>query len=155
MMSILNAYKPLLAVPAISRLFSISHTKSSTTETSAEDRERYHQNQLNRRFKLYTDLEYRKRYLEQKKGPIERYKLKPESRARYREYARMTAHVKGSYLGPMGYPWNKWLRTIAWVRDELDWMSHVPVWSDVRVERNCELCNYPRANGSKLWWVRT
>jgi hypothetical protein len=54
----------------------------------------------------------------------------------------------------MGPPWSIWLRRSAWVRDELDWRSHVPILSDVKVERNCERCNFPRLFGAMLWWVR-
>lgn len=154
MMSILNAYKPLIPIPTISRLFSISHARSSTTKTSAGYRERSEEN-FNLRFKKYTDLEYRKLVCKRNKVTTERYQRRPEIRARNREYATVARIVKGPSLGPRGAPWSIWLREHAWVRDELDWMSHKPVWSDVKVERNCELCNYPPANGAKLWWVRT
>lgn len=152
MMSIRNAYKPLFTVPATLRLISISHTKSSSTATLKEKRQGY---EANRRFKLSTDLEYRKRHCEQMRAACEKHIENPGNRARYREMMRLHNQIKGPTLGPMGFPWKLWVRRHAWVRDELDWRSHVPVYSSVKVERNCERCNYPRLDGAMLWWVRT
>ena len=152
MMSIRNAYKPIITVPATSRLLSIRHTKPSSTVKLKEKSEQY---EINRQLRLCTDPEYRKRYNEQTRAATERYIKSPGTRARYREMMKFHNHVKGPSLGPMGYPWKLWLRKCAWVRDELDWRSHVPVYSAVRMERNCERCNYPPPNGSMLWWVRT
>jgi len=155
MMSIRNVYKPIITVPATSRLFSISHARSDSAAAS-EKRKRYNANhEINRRLRLCTDPEYRQRLNEQMRAASARYMKSPDTRARYREMMKLHDQVKGPSLGPMGYPWKMWLRDSAWVRDELDWRSHVPVYSAVRVKRNCERCNYPPPNGAMLWWVRT
>jgi hypothetical protein len=103
--------------------------------------------------RTYTDLEYRKRKLEQKRVWLSRWLDVPENRAQHREAVRAYQKTHDPFLGPKGTPWNKWLRRYAWVRDELDWKSHVPIYSTARIERNCERCNYPPSKGAMLWWV--
>jgi hypothetical protein len=101
---------------------------------------------------MQTDLEYRKRRHELQRLMCRRWIEK--NRARHSEVTRIY-RAKGPRLGPMGALWATWLRRHAWVRDELDWRTHLPAYRDVRVERNCERCNLPPSHGARLWWVRT
>jgi hypothetical protein len=154
-MSVLKAYKFLVTVPSTSRLFSISHTRTSSTP---EDGKRWETQEDRRQFKIQTDFEYRKRRHEQRAVYNRKWYARPENHARHRakqREARANRRVRSPYLGPMSYAWAQWLRRYAWVRDELDWRSHVPVYSPVRIERNCERCNFPSSTGAMLWWVST
>jgi hypothetical protein len=155
-MSVLNAYKSLVTIPSTSRLYSMSHMRSSCTP---EERQRRYEWEDNRQFRIQTDFEYRKRRHEQRAAYNRRYYARPENHDRHlaqqREARAIYRRVKSPYLGPMSVAWAQWLRRYAWVRDELDWRSHVPVYSPVRIERNCERCSFPSTTGAMWWWVST
>lgn len=46
----------------------------------------------------------------------------------------------------------RWVRTCKWVRGEMQWKTHVPVWHESRVEHYCHGCEWTRKCGTKLWW---
>ncbi|THY15056.1 hypothetical protein D6D01_07988, partial [Aureobasidium pullulans] len=48
----------------------------------------------------------------------------------------------------------RWCYRYPWVREELDWKSHVPVSSEQKISRLCTGCGYRRTGGQKLWFRR-
>ena len=47
---------------------------------------------------------------------------------------------------------SRWVMTHEWVRADLDWKTHVPVWHESSVEHYCHGCDWTRMKGARLWW---
>jgi hypothetical protein len=108
------------------------------------------------RFKSNVDPEYRRQRRESLSAIDRRYYQNPDHHEiiklkRRILYARRVAENPHLYAR---YRLHLWLNRHAWVRDELDWKAHKPVWSPVKVTRTCESCNIEKYGGSYLWWVR-
>ena len=153
-MFILKAHRPSIMASPISRLFS-SHTNFLAPTRSGEPQLKY---ELGRQFRIYTDQEFRKQYTQRKRKERLEWYRDPKNQALALEAARARQRQRrrsanDSNLGPKNAFWKTALRRYAWVRDEIDWRSHMPVLSDVKIHRNCERCSFPPSNGAMLWWV--
>lgn len=48
----------------------------------------------------------------------------------------------------------RWVKSHEWVRQDMRWKTHVPLWHVSRVEHYCHGCEWTRKGGAKLWWHR-
>lgn len=111
------------------------------------DEERY--------FKAYTDPDYNRKFRRYKNKSRRRFSQDPKNRETIARWWR--AALERQRQDPYHYIKKNirtWLKSHAWVRDELDWKSHTPVYYGVKVVKTCESCNIEQAGGHALWWVR-
>jgi hypothetical protein len=49
----------------------------------------------------------------------------------------------------------RWCSAYSWLREQLPWKSHQPIYYSQRVEHFCYGCKWTRASGARLWCVLT
>jgi hypothetical protein len=47
----------------------------------------------------------------------------------------------------------RWCSRKPWLREQLPWKTHRPMYYDQRVEHDCVGCHWPKSSGSRLWYV--
>lgn len=155
-----DACKALPEVSRASRFFSISQAGYESPQDNLDmevtkRRELIRHYKQNRDFKGYVDPDYRRKFQRTINAANRRYTQNPEHREKVLEKMRIKSvqyrAENPQYLIKKAL--RQWLRDHAWVRDELDWRSHIPVWSDVKIARTCESCSIEQYNGFRLWWV--
>lgn len=137
-------FRKLWPPRAGARLFPAYHTFGSSRARWGKDAQI---------LRMHSDPEYRKKRYESssavdKKRYYENHEYHELKKKVSRDWCRSHAH---NPIYKIRNHISKWTR-FAWVREELDWKSHVPIYSDTRVVRYCKSCEHAGIRGTKIWW---
>lgn len=75
------------------------------------------------------------------------YRAKQIAQARSRHHRHKNDAHRSLYV-----TLSDWSRRYEWVRDDLPWKTHVPLWHKSSVEHYCYGCDWTRSGGARLWW---
>lgn len=113
-----------------------------------EHRKRLRAAEFKRRAERSSDPEYIKQrneyYRTHKETSIERGRKYYQEKGKFA----LAANARGRFLGRLHYCCTKW----AWVRDDLPWKTHKPVFCPEMAVHVCGGCNIIKTHGLKLWW---
>ncbi|THY58553.1 hypothetical protein D6C98_03027 [Aureobasidium pullulans] len=123
---------------ADARLFPAYHTFGSSRAEWGKD------GQI---LRMHSDPEYRKkRSVADKKRYHENHEYHELKKRTSRDYCR--SHAQDPIYKIRNHI-SKWTE-FAWVREELDWKSLIPIYSDTRVVRYCKSCEHAGIRGTKF-----